>query len=343
MRYPKFLGENGTIGFIAPSFGAFIEPYHTRFESAIAKLSAMGYRTVEGPNTRCGDGIGISSTPENCGREINDFFINDKSDIIISCGGGELMCEDLEYVDFEAIKKANPKWFIGYSDNTNLTFMLATKCDIASIYGPCASDFGMNPWHESIEDAFNLLKGEKLSMHNYDKWEKANSSKEFEFTAPYDVTEKYCQTVWTPTGDKNVSLAGRLIGGCLDVLANLSGTRFDCVDEFNERYKEDGIIWYLESCDLNVFSMRRALWQLKNTGWFKYVKAFLIGRPLKIDDFCGDFGPHDAYLGILKEFNVPVVMDLDIGHLSPMIPIICGGFAKCEVGEKEFSIEYILK
>ena len=49
-----------------------------------------------------------------------------------------------------------------------------------------------------------------------------------------------------------------MIGGCMDCLVNLIGTKFDRVGEFLERYKDDGFIWFLESCDLNVMSIRRA-------------------------------------------------------------------------------------
>ena len=43
------------------------------------------------------------------------------------------MCEILPYVDFEKIRQEEPKWFMGYSDNTNLLFLLATLCDTAGI------------------------------------------------------------------------------------------------------------------------------------------------------------------------------------------------------------------
>ncbi len=70
MRYPKHLPKGGTIGFLAPSFGCNIEPYRTAFAHALEKWREMGYHTVLGPNCYLGEGIGISSTPENCGREI---------------------------------------------------------------------------------------------------------------------------------------------------------------------------------------------------------------------------------------------------------------------------------
>lgn len=43
MRYGKFLPENGTIGFVAPSFGCNIEPYKSAFNSALGKFESMGY------------------------------------------------------------------------------------------------------------------------------------------------------------------------------------------------------------------------------------------------------------------------------------------------------------
>lgn len=336
MKYPKFLQKGGSIGFIAPSFGCATSPYMERFDSAISKFSSMGYKTIEGPNARAMEGIGKSNTKEKCGAEINDFFINNRSDIIMSCGGGELMCEDLPYVDFEGISKAEPKWYIGYSDNTNLTFLLPTLCDIAAIYGPCVSDFGMNPWHKSIEDAFSILKGEKLSVENYDGWEKEWPERETDPTAPYNITEAYKQRI--VSFDGNALFSGRLIGGCLDCLVNLCGTKFDRVKEFNEKYKEDGIIWFIESCDLNVMSMRRALWQLKYAGWFKYVKGFIIGRPLHYaDDFDG-FTPFEAYTDFLKEFNVPIIYETDLGHLSPMMPVISGAISEVEAFDNRIKI-----
>ena len=43
-----------------------------------------------------------------------------------------------------------------------------------------------------------------------------------------------------------------LLGGCMDCLVNLTGTKYDKVVEFTERYREDGIVWFLEACDIFV-------------------------------------------------------------------------------------------
>ena len=87
MKYPEFLPENGTIGFVAPSFGCSIEPYHTAFLNAQKKFTGLGHRLELGPNCYASEGIGISSTPEACGAELTEYYCSDKNDILISCGG----------------------------------------------------------------------------------------------------------------------------------------------------------------------------------------------------------------------------------------------------------------
>ena len=107
---------------------------------------------------------------------------------------------------------------------------------------------------------------------------------------------------------------------------------------FQEKYKEDGFVWFLEACELNVFSIRRAMWQMEQAGWFQYVKGFLIGRPLC---FGQDMMGLDAYKAVLKvagEKNVPVIMDLDIGHLAPMMPIIVGSLGEVCVRGNDITI-----
>ena len=92
--------------------------------------------------------------------------------------------------------------------------------------------------------------------------------------------------------------------------------------------KEDGIIWFIEACDLNVMGIRRALWQMEQAGWFRHVRGFLIGRPYcNGEEFLG-LDQYEAVTGILGKYNVPILMDLDIGHIPPAMPLICGSYAK---------------
>ncbi len=344
MRYPQFLTDGGRLGFIAPSFGCNIEPYKSAFDNAKRKFVDMGYSTIDGPNAYAGDGIGISSTPQQCADEINLFFKNDMSDVVFSCGGGELMCEDLPFVDFEAIKASKPKWFMGYSDNTNLTFLLNTLCDTASVYGPCAPTFGMEQWHQAIEDAFDLIRGNKTEFSSYGKWERESLKTEENPLAPYNVTEESVRRLYI--GNKKVdslTMSGRLLGGCLDCLNNLVGTKFDKVAKFNEKYGNDGILWFLESCDLNMMDLRRTVWHLENAGWFDKCSGFIIGRPLHYDEEFMGLDRFTAVLEIIKHHNVPIMFDADLGHLPPAIPIVSGAKASLKAEGNEYRISYEIK
>ncbi len=309
MRYPKYIKKGDTIGFLAPSFGCAVEPYLSGFKNAQKKFEELGYRPVLGPNCYESAGVGISNIPEKCGAEVMEMFGRGDVDCLISCGGGELMCEILPFVDFEKLSEAEPKWFMGYSDNTNLTYLLATLADMASVYGPCAGTFGMEPWHKSLWDALQILTGERQTVGGYGLWEKESLKDEENPLVPYHVTEPL--KLRTFVGKKEIYFAdsgeeesgagntganseekesvltevcseeqsagsaescggeqpaefagtekrteplrfsGRLLGGCLDCLVNLSGTRFDKTKEFAERYGQDGIIWFFEACIRN--------------------------------------------------------------------------------------------
>lgn len=339
MRYPEFLKDNGKIGFIAPSFGAVIEPYNSLFNAALSFFKAGGYETVVGPNCFKALGIGKSNTAEECGREINEFFLGDNCHVIISAGGGETMCEDLSFVDFEAIAGSKAKWFMGYSDNTNLTFTLPILCDTAAVYGPNASSFGRENMHNFVTDAFDLIKGRKMLFSNYEKWQKESADTENPLQA-YNMTEDFEMKIYGRESNTKTVFGGRLLGGCLDCLGILCGTEFDRVAGFNSKYADDGVIWFLESCELSPMQVHRVLWQLDKAGWFKNVRGFLIGRPMLMDADGFGYDRFTAVTTILEKYNVPLVFDVDIGHLPPMMPMVYGAYADVEAAGNSLVLKY---
>ena len=371
MRYPRFLQENGTIAFVAPSFGCASEPYKAGFLRAQEKWRQEGYGLKLGPNCYVEQGVGISNKPRLCGEELTQYYCDGASDCMISCGGGELMCEILDYVDFDRIKEAPPKWYMGYSDNTNMTFLLATLCNTASVYGPCAAAFGMEPRHQALEDAMALLQGKKLTMDGYEMWERESLKSEENPYAPYHLTEVSRVKYFLPDGRTNVEslqgaggrmpagtdnrncqseagvhiqVSGRLLGGCVDCLVNLLGTKYDKVTAFTEKYKEDGILWFLEACDLNLMGIRRAMWQMEHAGWFQNCSGFIIGRPLNgMGEEAFGIDHYQAVCEMLYQYQVPVLMDLDIGHLPPMMPLICGSMAEVTSDGEKYSVEMKLE
>ncbi|MDE7325330.1 MAG: LD-carboxypeptidase [Lachnospiraceae bacterium] len=358
MKYPEFLRQGGVIGCVAPSFGCNIEPYYSAFQNACERFRSMGYGIDLGRNCFSGDGIGISSSPQNCGLELTDYYLSEKNDILLSCGGGELMCEILDYIDFKRLEKAAPKWYVGYSDNTNFTFLLTTILETVSIYAPCAPAFGMEPWHESIKDLWDLLHGRKLQFIGYQTWEKESIKTPEQPLTPYHVTEPRILKVFQggqQEGEKSqgqgdgknsftdIFIEGRVLGGCMDCLVNLLGTKYDNVNAYLESYKKDGFLWFLESCDLNVFSIRRAIWQMEHAGWFQYVNGFMFGRPGCFGEQVMGLDQYHAVTDLLGKYNVPIIMDMDFGHLPPAMPMLCGGYAKVQVKGNDMMINYCMR
>ncbi|MCR5398391.1 MAG: LD-carboxypeptidase [Lachnospiraceae bacterium] len=359
MRYPEFLGQNGCIGFVAPAFGCSTEPYKSGFIAAQDRFKKMGYSIKLGPNCYESSGIGISNTPDKCGAELNSFYTDSGIDVLLSCGGGELMCEVVPYIDFEAVKNADPKWYMGYSDNTNFTFLSATLADTAALYGPSAAAFGMNPWHKAIQDAVDVLTGEAchdgiISLNGYDKWETESLKDDEHPYEPYNTTEntriislhegRIEDTVdGIPLSTGDIHMSGRFIGGCMDCLVQLIGTPFDKVEEFTDRYADDGIIWFMESCDLGPMDVRRAMWHMRQAGWFKNIKGMVIGRPYRYGESFGELNMYRAVVDIISDLAIPIVMDVDIGHHPPMLPVICGSFAEIETDGEKYTLTMHLR
>ncbi len=319
MRYPEFLQDGGTIGFPAPSFGCSTEPYSTRFDAALERFSEWGYKLNPGPNSRAGEGIGISNTPAKCGKELTDMYLDPANDVLIACGGGELMCEILEHVDLGAMKQATPKWIMGYSDITNIVHPLLTLCDTASIYGPCAPAFGIRELHDSVSSAFDILRGRLSQVHSYDLHEKffydeepvAEDSPEPDPLEKYKLTEKSLKAVYDgkkyyPSGEYKGELefSGRLIGGCMDCLVNLIGTPFE------------------------------------KAGWFRkgIVKGFIFGRPYNGQDMMG-LTHIGSVMPYVEKYGVPALLDADLGHVYPAMPIVIGSIGHVKVSGNDVKLQ----
>lgn len=336
MKKIEFLKDGGTISLVAPSFACETEPYRTRLLTAINKFKSIGYKIDEGENIYVNKGYIASNTPKARAKEFMKAYLS-SSDVIISVGGGELMIEILPYINFDKINKAKPKLFMGFSDNTNLTYLLTTICEIPTIYGANFPSFAFENLRYGDLDSFKLLRGETNKLEGYPYWEGKKKKIEDPLKESELKTKKVIRTY--PKKDE-FEFEGIMLGGNLDILSLLCGTKYDKTKEFIEKYKNKGIIWFLEACDLNVLSIRRALFSLREAGWFKYVKGFLIGRPLSINEKFGNANHINAVTGVLKELNVPILMDIDLGHFEPTMPFVTGAYAKVKYADKNIEIEY---
>jgi len=322
MIYPKFLNENSFIGITAPSDGLSKESDFLRLDNAKKKLNDIGIGVKETSNVR-NSIFGRSSSDLVRAKELESLFLDEEVDAIICASGGEFMMEILSLLDFDLIKN-NPKWFQGYSDPTCLIHTITTNLDIATIYSNNAKVFGMDVWHKSLEDNISILKGDLTLQNSFDKFEK---DKVEEITG-FEMYNLSSDVYWKNLYDEEeISFKGRMLGGCIDVLSDLYGTKYDKTIDFIEKYKSDGIVWYFENCFLNCEALTRTLWKFRDSGYFKYTKGIIFGRSLCDTSFCGL-----KYEDVVKEFfsdmHIPVVIDADFGHVPPRMTIINGAIGE---------------
>lgn len=324
MIFPKYLKKGNKIGVTATSSGNGDELHIRKLENAIKQFKERGYNIIETPNVRTNN-KGRSSSKEKRAEEFMALIRDKEIKTIITARGGDFLLEILPLINFNEIKQ-NPKWVQGYSDTTGLIFCITTICDIATIYANNFAEFSMEPWHTSLENNLALLEGKEKKQKSFckyqDGWQEEITGKE-EYNLTKAVKWKNARL------EKKIILQGRLIGGCIDILISLVGTKYDNVENFCEKYKEDGIIWFFDNCELSSESILRALWQLKEANWFKYSKGIIFGRNITRKSYY-EISFEDAVMTVLDELNIPIIFDVDIGHVMPQMTFINGAIVNLE-------------
>ncbi len=337
MIYPIFIKEGDLIGVTAPSDGVVLEEKVRRLEFAKENLEKRGYKTSETFDVRTSI-RGKSAPSEVQAQELLSLYKDDDVAMIWCSGGGDFLLEMLSFVNFQVIKKY-PKWLQGYSDPTGLLFVITTNLDIATIYGDNFCTLGMEVWHESLVNNLEILEGKRLVQTSFEKYESG-------YTEYIKGNESYkldSDVKWECVGrEKNLSFTGRIIGGCIDVLAEICGTRFDKTKEFIWKYKSEGIIWYFDNCEKSCEDIRRILWKFREAGWFDWTTGIIFGRWPKVESYY-DFTIEETLKEALGNLDVHIVFNADIGHVAPRMTIINGAIATVKLLENKGTISFQLK
>lgn len=337
MFYPKFIQKNDSIGITAPSDGVVEKLDLYRLNSAISQFQEKGFHLVETQNVRKSI-KGRSSTSKEQAKQLESLFNNEKISSIFCVAGGEFLLEMLSYFHFDIVKD-HPKWLQGYSDPTGLLFTITTNLDIATIYGNNFKAFGMRPWHDSLKNNLEILKGNMILQNSFNQYE-IERQEYITGDEPYHLEGR---VIWKNLRDeKKITMNGRMIGGCIDVLTELFGTRFDQTKKFIKKYKDDGIIWYFDHCELSSEALIRTFWKFKDNGWFSYTKGIIFGRSMTNNSYY-DISLKEAILHSLGDLDIPIIIDADLGHVSPRMTIINGAVATIHSHNGEGTIEFQLK
>ena len=182
-------------------------------------------------------------------------------------------------------------------------------------------------WQSVLSTKMN----ESILQHSSEKYQK-----EWQHDNPtpcvYHLTE---QTYWKSTINEKVKIKGLLLGGCIDIIRHLVGTPYGNIQSFKEKYiPEAPIIWYLENCELSTTDLRRSLLQMKLAGWFNNCSGIMFGRS-SANTPVTNYTVDDVYKELSEELQIPILYDIDCGHVPPQITFVNGAYAEVELDNSQ--------
>lgn len=316
------------IAVLSPSFAA-PAVFPAVHEQAMRRLHELtGLEVVEFPTTR------KQSPPEERAADINAAFADPGIRAIISTIGGSDQITVIPHLD-ASLALADPKPFLGYSDNTHLHNWL-WGLGIMSFYGG-STQVHLGPGPEVDELHVRsllaaLIKGGAIELTRPD------TSQDFgvDFADPRALTEhgeRRPTEPWRWLGPRK-AVSGRTWGGCLEVLADiLAADRF----QFDAKALAGGILLVETSEELpSATAVYRMLRAMGERGLLKPLAGIMVAQP-PVSSFTDHPDDEtrarrtaeqaDAVERIVERYcpHAVVVIGVPFGHTTPQWIVPYGG------------------
>lgn len=299
-KFPESLKKGDKIAIISPA-GA-VEP--AQLEKGIQMIKAKGFEPVLGNNlySKFFNGYNYAGTEEQRIEDMN-WALNDPEISAIWASRGGYGCQHLiENLNLKGFIK-NPKWYIGYSDNTVIQSYLLKK-GFASIHGQTIKTSSFGVTEESYDLIFNILKGKAL---------------------------KY--TLKSNHFNKDGNAEGELVGGNLALVYALLGTKYSF--DFKDK------ILFIEDIGENFYALDRMMMSLELAGVFTKIKGLIIGGITNMGDEKDNKQYEEsfdefAYKLIserISKYRFPTVFAFPNGHIHNNIPLILGAEVSLKAGK----------
>jgi muramoyltetrapeptide carboxypeptidase len=331
LRFPAPLRPGDTIGVTAPSSGV-AGAAAARIDFCVDWLRRRGFEVLVG---ECLDGsTHVSASRERRAAELTAMLVDPAVRAVVPPWGGVTAIDLVDLLDYDAIAAADPTWVVGYSDSTTWMLPLTLRTGLATLHGdnladtPYAAPAGLVHWLDLAAATGPVTQhGSGLVA---DWWR-------FEEDPEATTWKPAGEGRWEVIGGGPVEVTGRLVGGCVDTLAPLAGTAYGDVRAFGAEHGP--LVVYLEVAEDEAFTVCRHLHALRLAGWFDHAAGVLFGRT-GAPDSDGGFSQRDAVVDALGMLDVPVVVDLEIGHVPPHLPLVNGALAHVVVdGDRQEIIQ----
>ncbi|MCF3169068.1 S66 peptidase family protein [Streptomyces californicus] len=325
IRYPRPLRPGDRVGVTSPSSGV-PDALRERLAVAVRTVEARGYEVVTG---RCMDGSGHVSAPAaDRAAELMDLLTDPGIRAVVPPWGGETAIDLLALLDWERLRAAEPTWLVGYSDLSTVMTPLTLLTGVATVHGnnlmdtPYGPPDGLVSWLDVVAaplgHRFTQIPPERHRADGYDDYALRPDVRTFTLDTPGR---------WTRLdGGGDVDVEGRLVGGCVEMLANVAGTRYLDTAAFARTHAPEGLLVYVEAGGDDAFAICRNLHGMRLAGFFDAANAVLVGRTSAPDT--ASLTQHAAVLEALGPLGVPIVADVECGHVQPYLPLVNGARAR---------------
>lgn len=322
LHFPRPLRPGDRIGVTAPSSG--IAPsYRPRLEAAVRSLEERGLEVVLG-DCLGADGV-VSAPKEQRAAELTAMLADPAIRAVVPPWGGELAIDLLDRLGWEELAAAEPTWLVGFSDLTTLMVPITLRLGWATLHGsnlmdtPYAAPDGLLHWTDiaSGTGPFTQTSPGRFRASGWDDY--VNDPGVCRWTLESTGT-------WRVLGDGPVDVTGRLIGGCIETVGPIAATPYADVAAFGRAHGAEGLIVYLEACEDGAYTIARTLHSLRYAGWFEHASAVLIGRTSAPD--APDLTQTAAVVDALGDLGIPIVLDVECGHVAPYLPLVNGALAR---------------
>ncbi|MDI6105488.1 LD-carboxypeptidase [Actinoplanes sp. NEAU-A12] len=321
IRYPAPLRPGDRVGVTSPSSG-IDESMRPRLQVALDSVRKRGYEIVVGD---CMDGTGhVSASAAARADELMRMLTDPAVKAVVPPWGGETAIDLVPLLDWEALSDAEPTWVVGYSDISTIITPLTLLTNMATIHGnnlmdtPFRAPEGLLSWLDIV----SLNQGESFTQVSPGRY-RATGWVDYREHPEVDEFTLDSAGRWTRLdGTGDVAVEGRLIGGCIETLCNLAGTRYADVEAFARREAPDGLLVYVEASGDDAATICRNLHGMRLNGFFAGANAVLVGRTSA--PALDSLTQHEAVLDALGGLGVPIIADVECGHVAPYLPIVNG-------------------
>ena len=330
MILPPHLKPGDTIGIISPSWGAPAAFPH-RLEAGIRQIEALGFHVQVGRHAR-GQRGHVSGTGVERAADLNAFIANPAVRAIISSLGGDHACQMLPHLDWDRIR-ANPKVIMGFSDMSVLNIAIYAMTGLVTFNGShVMTDFAEYPaMFDYARELFikTVMRAEPVGQVEPAKawteelldWEHQQDQQR-----PRQMEPSPGWT-WLKPGNGE----GRLLGGCIESLQHLRGTRYW------PDWQDTIFFWETSEDKPTPETIDGILMDYENMGVLEQIRGMLVGRPMRYSQ-----DEKQQLNAVIVErthrYDFPIITGMDFGHTSPQMVLPVGVLARIDSQHKAFSI-----